>query len=183
MQQWFGPVPKQLLPAMSILRVILAGRYNSWIFGEARRRGLAYHVALGFDTYPHNSTLGVGAFVTPGNAAELFKLIADKLLDVRAAKFSSSEVNEAKQFFIGSILRAYKTPGQLADFYAEDFFVNDYVYEFHDYLEGIKKVTMTDIAAMCGLVFEQPCWGLSLVGDITPKLAQQLHQQIAKVWD
>ena len=169
-------------PALEILEILLTGRYKSWILGEARDRGLAYTVGSGADRGIHYSHYWVSAFTTPDNSVALFKLIAEKLKDVKQGKFNKEEVAEAKQLLIGRRLRQYKTPGHLLDWYAHEFFARDRVDDFHRSLDDIKELTLSDLRDATKRIFKNPLWGVSLVGSISEAQAQELHGILAEIW-
>lgn len=180
--QFGPPLPQKLEPALEILEILLTGRYKSWILGEARDRGLAYTVGSGADRGIHYSHYWVGAFTTPENSVELFKLIASKLKAAKQGKFSKEEMEEAKQLLVGRRLRQYKTPGHLLDWYAHEFFAHDRVDDFHRSLDDIRGLTLGDLRDACRRLFRRPLWGLSLVGSISERQAAELHSLLADIW-
>lgn len=180
--QFGPPLPQKLEPALEILEILLTGRYKSWILGEARDRGLAYTVGSGADRGVHYSHYWVGAFTTPDNSVDLFKLIAAKIKDAKQGKFNKQEVSEAKQLLIGRRMRQYKTPGHLLDWYAHEFFARDRVDDFHRSLEDIKELTLGDLRDATKRIFSKPQWGVSLVGSISEAQAQELYSILGDIW-
>lgn len=179
----YGPtLPLTDEPALEILGIILTGRYKSWILGEARDRGLAYFVNSGADTGIHYSSFSVMYNATPENTPELFKLIANKIAKAVRGEFSTEEVEEAKNLLIGRRLRQYKTPGNLVNWYFYDYLSRKRVNDFYESIEVIKKIKPTDLAKATKRIFAEPCWGLSLVGDINEKQAKELHDTLRTIW-
>ncbi|MBI3983921.1 insulinase family protein [Candidatus Microgenomates bacterium] len=180
---YFGTTAPVEWAAKVVLRTILAGRWKSWIYGEARRRGLAYHVGLSIDAEPHYSLSRLAAFVTPENITPLFELFRDKLLQAKRGDFSEAEIEEAKLYLIGSRLRAYKTPGSLVGWYAGDYFVHDFKGTFQQFQTAIEQVSRQDLIELVTKMFAQPKWGVSFVGNITEAKARELHGVLAEIWN
>lgn len=180
--QYAPTLPLEYEPALEVLGIILTGRYKSWILGEARDRGLAYFVNSSSDTGLYFSSFSMMYNVTPDNAAELFRLIADKLRLAAEGKFPEAEVEEAKRLLIGRRLLQYKTPANFVSWYLYDYLARDRIVDFFKALDAIKQIQAKDIAKATALLFAKPKWGLSLVGDITPARARKLHGILAEIW-
>ncbi len=179
----YGPtLPLSDDPALEILGIILTGRYKSWILGEARDRGLAYFVNSGADTGIHYSSFSVMYNATPSNTPDLFKLIADKMALAVKGEFTETEVKEAKNLLIGRRLRQHKTPGNLVNWYLYDYLTRSRVNDFYESIAMIEKITVSDLARAIKRIFAKPCWGLSLVGDIDEKQANELNDTLATIW-
>jgi predicted Zn-dependent peptidase len=170
-------------PALDIIDIILTGHYNSWILGEARERGLAYHVQSNISNSLHRSRLDISAFATPRNIEPLFRLIATKLRKLKKEGPSTQELEDAKQLLVGRRLRQYKTPGQLLSWYHFDFFARGRVLEFDETLARIKTVTIEDIHRAVDQLLDDPKWGLSLVGKVSNKKAEFLRSLFERVWN
>ena len=180
--QYAEVLPRQAAAGLDIIGILLTNRYNSWIFGEARDKGLAYSVSSGGDIGLHNSSYSVSAYTTPANSEELFTLIAEKLRKACRGEFTESELEEAKKLLIGRRLRQYKTPGHLMNWYYYDYFAQDYIDDFHQALEGVKATTIKDLQSTMKHLFSTPQWGVSLVGDITSDKAAKLHKILSGIW-
>jgi hypothetical protein len=68
------------------------------------------------------------------------------------------------------------------DWYADDFGIEDQIYEFNNYLERIKQVGKPEIVAVANLMTSEKRWGLSLVGSIDQALADELYEIVAPIW-
>lgn len=182
--QWFPEFDSEKERAAArIINAILTWRWKSWIFGEARRRGLSYSLSTGIYQNPIYNAFTLRGFVTPANIRPLFELASSKLKQARIGNFKTTEIEETKTYLIGSMLRAYKTPGNLLGWYGEDFITKDEIVDFHKTLEIIKSLSKNDIQQVAAQIFDQPLWGLSLVGNIkTQNNAVKLRNIFERIW-
>lgn len=180
--QYAHEFPKREEPALVIMNVLLTGRYKSWILGEARERGLAYTVQSGVNNDINLASFSIGAYATPRNIAQLFRLISQKIRKLLDGEVGSKEVDEAKQLLVGRQFRRYKTPEDIINWYYYEFFARDQVYHFNQGIKDIKKVTKQDVTRVAQRLFRQPKWGLSLVGNVTAQKAEQLRAILGKIW-
>jgi predicted Zn-dependent peptidase len=170
-------------PILDILDIILTGHYNSWILGEARERGLAYHVQSNISNSIHRSRLDISAFATPRNIEALFRLIAQKLKTLKKIGITAEELEDAKQLLVGRRLRQYKTPGQLLSWYQFDFLARGKVLEFDEAVGRIKTITQEDVKRVVEQLLAEPRWGLALVGKVSNKKAERLRTYMERIWE
>jgi predicted Zn-dependent peptidase len=168
--------------AAQILSSLLTGGYRSWVRGPAREKGLAYHVASGFSLGPYVSHFNVSAFVTPANARELFELIAGALVRVCEGRLTEGDIEEVKAMIIGRVTRRHQTAGDVMGWYAGDYAFDDTVLDFQNYLDDLQGVTVREVVEMARFVAKRGVWGLSLVGDIDEKEADNLYKKLQSIW-
>lgn len=169
-------------PAWTLLTKLLTGGYRSWILGEARERGLAYHAASGYALMPYAQYLVLSAYVTPTNSQELFGLIARCLQKAQTGDFNNSELEEAKNLQLGGLLRANQTGGDVLDWYSNEYFYYDKIDDYDDFIAAIKAVTKEDIVRVARLAAQDKKWSLSLVGNISKEQADNLYEILKPIW-
>jgi predicted Zn-dependent peptidase len=169
-------------PAWTLLTKLLTGGYRSWLLGEARERGLAYHVAAGYALLPYAQYLVLSAYVTPPNSQELFRLIAKCLKKAQTGDFNASELEEAKNLQLGSLLRANQTGGDVIDWYSNEYLYYDKIDDFDDFMAAIKAVTKDDIVRVAQLAAADKNWALCLVGNISKDQAHNLYEILKPIW-
>lgn len=165
-----------------LLGALLTGGYRSWLLGEARERGLAYHVGAGFSLDPRAANFAIGAFVTKDNAEELFKLIARSLNRAKEGDFTDQDVEEAADLTIGRIMRSHQTATDMMGWYAGNYAYSDEVLDFDQYNRDLRSVTKAEIVELAVYIAEQGTWGMGLVGDITKTYAKKLHDLVKTAW-
>ena len=145
--------PRKLEPsetyAMNVLNHILNGTTNSRIFGQARKRGLVY--GMGSDTSNgwHNTSWDFDGEVNAESAEKLFDLIHTEIIKILNGDISDNDIDAAKSYATGRYQMGAQTVGQIADFYADNYFMNGTIGKYDSVpneVRKIKKVTMVDLA-------------------------------------
>ena len=145
--------PRHLEPnevfAMNCLNHILNGTTNSKIFGAARKRGLIYGMGSSVSSNAHNSYWDFDGEVNVENAEELFKLIQTELVKALNGGISDKDFEAAKSYAMGRFQMGAQTVGQIADYYAENYFLNGGVEKYDDMpnlISAIDKDKMIELA-------------------------------------
>lgn len=145
--------PRHLEPnevfAMNCLNHILNGTTNSKIFGAARKRGLIYGMGSSVSSNAHHSYWDFDGEVNVENAEELFKLIQAELVKTLNGGISDKDFEAAKSYAMGRFQMGAQTVGQIADYYAENYFLNGDVERYDDMpnlISAIDKDKMIELA-------------------------------------
>ena len=91
----------------------LGGRLGDSI---RERQGMAYYVSSVFDPNILEGPLMIRAGVSPSNVARTIASIDEELTRLRADGLSAKELNESRQYIIGSMPRALETNAGIAGF-------------------------------------------------------------------
>ena len=126
--------------AMNCLNHILNGTTNSKIFGMARKRGLVYGMGSSIASNAHNSYWDFDGEVNVENAEELFALIQVEMMKVLNGEVSESDFEAAKLYALGRLQMGAQTVGQIADYYAENYFTNESVEKYDNVPNLIKSI-------------------------------------------
>ena len=145
--------PRHLEPsevfAMNCLNHILNGTTNSKIFGAARKRGLVYGMGSSVASNAHNSYWDFDGEVNIENADALFELIQTELMKTLNGEILDMDFLAAKSYALGRFQMGAQTVGQIADYYAEHYFVNETVERYDNMpnlIRGIDKFKMIELA-------------------------------------
>ncbi len=145
--------PRHLEPnevfAMNCLNHILNGTTNSRIFGAARKRGLVYGMGSALAINANNSYWDFEGEVNVENAEELFSLIQVELMRALNGEISDKDFEAAKSYALGRFQMGAQTVGQIADYYAENYFVNEAIEKYDNMpnlIRGIDKAKMIELA-------------------------------------
>lgn len=145
--------PRHLEPnevfAMNCLNHILNGTMNSRIFGAARKRGLIYGMGSSVASNSHHTYWDFDGEVNIENAEELFKLIQKELMRALNGDVSDKDFEAAKSYALGRFQMGAQTVGQVADYYAENYFVNETIEKYDNMpnlIKGIDKARMIELA-------------------------------------
>ena len=83
------------------------------------------------------------------NAEELFLLIQKELMRTLNGEISDRDFEAAKSYALGRFQMGAQTVGQVADYYAENYFVNEGVLKYDtvpNLIRGIDKAKMIELA-------------------------------------
>ena len=140
--------PKEVF-AMSCLNHILNGTTNSKIFGTARKRGLVYGMGSSIASNAKNSYWDFDGEVNVENAEGLFALIQTEMTKVLNGEISESDFEAARSYALGRFQMGAQTVGQIADYYAENYFTNESVEKYDDMpnvIKAIDRMKMIELA-------------------------------------
>ena len=135
--------------AMNCLNHILNGTMNSKIFGAARKRGLVYGMGSSIAANAYNTYWDFDGEVNVENAEELFQLIQEEMMKALNGEISEEDFEAAKSYALGRFQMGAQTVGQIADYYAENYFTNEAVQHYDDMpslIKGIDKTRMIELA-------------------------------------
>ena len=145
--------PRHLEPnevfAMNCLNHILNGTMNSKIFGAARKRGLVYGMGSSLASNANHSYWDFDGEVNLENAEELFDLIQKEMVKALNGEISDADFEAAKSYALGRFQMGAQTVGQIADYYAENYFTNEAVEKYDNMpnlIKGIDKAKMIELA-------------------------------------
>lgn len=117
----------------------LGGRLGDSI---RERQGMAYYVSSAFDASLIEGPLMIRAGVAPGNVDRAIDSIDAELRTIVAEGVTERELNESRQYMIGSMPRALETNAGIANFLqnAEFFQLGlDYDVRLRDYLSAVSR--------------------------------------------
>ena len=145
--------PRYLTPGeaatMGCLNQILNGTTNSRIFGKARKRGLVYGMGSSINVNANDTYWDFEGEVNEENADELFSLIQEEMMKALNGEVSDADFEAAKSYALGRFQMGAQTVGQIADYYAENYFVNESVERYDDMpgiISSINKSEMIELA-------------------------------------
>ena len=164
--------------AMSCLNHILTGTMSSRIFGEARRRGLVYGMGSSLNLDESKSSWDFDGEVDEENAIELFDLIRAELTRVLNGEIDDKDLESAKSYCLGRFQMAAQTVGQLADFYAEEFFKADEVENYSLVPDIVRTVDKTEIIELARELISSNIFSLVAVGSCDKTLITELASRL-----
>ncbi|HSX45575.1 MAG TPA: pitrilysin family protein [Candidatus Saccharimonadia bacterium] len=182
LQGYVGELSERERMAGRLLSTIYTGGYRSWIQGEARERGLAYHTATSFGRAPGFCNLTYRSYVTPENAQALYELFVRSHKRAADGAFDEKELEETKDLLIGRTTRSHQTAGDMLGWYAGNYVFDEEILDFQKYLDEIRSIKPDEVVALANKLGEEGTWGLSLVGDITKTEANKLQETLSDIW-
>ena len=83
------------------------------------------------------------------NAMELFELIQTEMVKALNGEISDEDFEAARSYALGRFQMGAQTVGQIADYYAENYFTNETIERYDDMpnlIKGIDKAKMIELA-------------------------------------
>lgn len=167
--------------ALSLARVLLTDTLYSRIFGQARDRGLVYNVSSGHHISSRATEWWLCSQVLPSNAPALCDIILAEVKKVQQGVIDDEELENAKQYALGSFHRSLQTVQSIAGAYSRYFFDN-HIEDLKSYTARIKSITKRDIANAMNRVFSDKIGGIGVLGGTDPKVATMLKTELDALW-
>lgn len=181
-QMYFGELSESERRALWLWRTIETGGFASRIYGMARQRGWAYHVAGLAQADPGRSMFGLAGYVTKEHAQPLFELMAREVQIVREQVVGEQELEAAKDLIVGSIQRSMQTTGDLLGWYLDRYDTTGEIMDFDETLQLLRAVPAEDIQHVACKAAQAARSGVSFVGPVDAKLAGEYAGVLAPMW-
>lgn len=151
--------------AMDVLADILGGGLSSRLFDEVReKRGLAYYVSAGQDSYTDSGYFAVSAGVNIGKVPEAISAILAELKKVAEKGVTEVELTQAKNKAEGRTAMALEKSDFIANTSASSLLFRNVLLTAEEELAKIKAVTLEDVAEVAKDVFQESKLNLAIVG-------------------
>lgn len=167
--------------ALGLARVMLTDTLYSRIFGQARDKGLVYHVSSGHHISSKITEWWLSAQVLPQNAEALCDIVLGEIKKVQNADIDEAELENAKQYALGSFQRSMQTVQNVSNAYSRYFF-DGHIEDIRSMPTRIKAISKRDIATSMRKLFDQDVGAIGVLGGTDPKVAQRLNQHLRPLW-
>ncbi|MCA9339068.1 insulinase family protein [Candidatus Saccharibacteria bacterium] len=168
--------------AMNFLNHILTGTMYSRIYGAARKKGLAYGIYSGTNSYAHDSAWDFEGQVNLDKAPALFDIITREMKSVLNGKISDKELEAAKQYALGRHQMGAQTVAQISNFYAGRYFFDGFVKNYEKVPELIAGVSKEQIIETACSFLKADTWVLAGVGSAEKELIDSLGEKVDKLF-
>ncbi len=170
------------LDALGIVNALLTETLYSKILGTARERGLVYGMNSGFQQIKLSSNLWFGSQVSPVNAPALFDIIIEQLSNLFRGELAEADIVAAQAYSVGRYQRSAQTVASTAAGYTGRYFFDEFIEDYYAIPERIQAVTKQQIIEVTQAMFSDGVGGLGVYGNVNEKLANDLKEQIAVLW-
>lgn len=173
---------EQELDALGIVNALLTETLYSKILGAARERGLVYGMNSGYQQIKLSSNLWFGSQVSPINAPALFDIIIEQLGNLFRGELAEADIAAAQAYSVGRYQRSAQTVASTAAGYTGRYFFDEFIEDYYALPERIQTVTKQQIIDVTRAMFADGVGGLGVYGSVNEKLAKDLNEQIAVLW-
>lgn len=167
--------------ALGLARVLLTETLYSRIFGQARDKGLVYHVSSGHHISSKVTEWWLSAQVLPQNAPALCDIVLAEIKKVQNGMIDSGEFENAKQYALGSFQRSMQTVQSVSNAYSRYFF-DEHIEDLRAMPARIKAIKKRDVADAMNRLFGDNLGSVGVLGGTEPKIAGQLHEHLLPLW-
>lgn len=167
--------------ALGIARIMLTETLYSKIFGQARDKGLVYHVHSGHHLSSKNTEWALSAQVLAENAPALCEIVLAEIKKIQNGIIEDKDLEGAKQYALGSFQRSMQTVGSVAGAYGRYFF-DGYVEDMRSIPDRIKAIGKADVAKAMQLMFQGGIGNLGVLGGSDSGLPNKLYDQLQPLW-
>lgn len=167
--------------ALGIARVLLTETLYSKIFGQARDRGLVYHVNSGHHISSRSTEWFLSTQVLPTNALALSEIILTEIKKLQNGIIDDQDLENAKQYALGSFQRSMQTVGSVAGAYSRYFF-DSYIEDMRAVPTRIKAVSKADVQRAVSLMFSENLGGVGVLGGTDSSIVNKLSEQLQPLW-
>ncbi len=171
------------LSAMSYLNHILTGTMYSRIFGQARRKGLAYNISSFTGIGANETTWEITGQVNHDTAQDVFKIIATELGCILNNTIKEAELDSTKSFAMGRYQMGAQTVAQISNFYISRYFSDGYVRDYSSVPAQIKAMSIGDIINVSRRFFNENIWVLAGVSSGDRSEMFQLAENLKPLFD
>ncbi len=167
--------------ALMVAKAMLTDTLYSRIFGQARDHGLVYHVISGHHICSRVTEWWLSAQVLPANASALCDIILAELKKVQNGIIDELELENAKQYALGSYQRSLQTVQSVASAYSRYFF-DGHIEDLKSYPARLRAITKSDIARAMRRLFDQNIGEVGVLGGKDRAVALKLREQLEPLW-
>ncbi|OVE79210.1 hypothetical protein BVY00_01025 [bacterium G20] len=167
--------------ALGLARVMLTDTLYSRIFGQARDRGLVYHVSSGHHISNKVTEWWLSAQVLPDNAPALCDIVLAEIKKIQNGIIDERELENAKQYALGSFQRSLQTVQSVSNAYSRYFF-DSHIEDLRAMPTRIKAITKRDIARAMRKLFAEDLGGVGVLGGTDPQIVDKLSDHLRPLW-
>jgi len=167
--------------SLQALNHILTGTHHSRILGKARTQGLCYGMGSMIDVDIDGvSRYELGGQVSAENASALFELIGEELGKAAAGDITETELNDAKQFSLGTQQMNGQTVSDVNSWYSGKYFEDGTVDLMENAPAEIKAIKLDDMQKLIKELLQTGQWTIGVIGAIRKPEVKKLYDIIGK---
>lgn len=164
------PMDHQDHYAVAVLSTILGGGMSSRLFMSVReRRGLAYSVHTGGDTYYDAGYVATQCGVEHKNLEETIKVILDEYKLIATELVPKEELSKAKEFIKGKMAMSLEGSDQVVEYLVSQEVLRGKIDLPHDKMKKVDAVTAEDVLRVAKDIFADKKLNLVVIGPHTAK--------------
>ena len=169
--------------AASLVNNILTETLYSKILGEAREKGLVYHLSSNFEIIRDYIAWSIGGQIMHENLAPLLDIAIREIKKVKEGMISDSDVESAKQYALGRFQLGAQTVYGVMQGYAARYFFEDKAEDYYAFPERIKTVKKEQLQAVMHNVLNDNIWGIAMLGMADKSFISDVQEKLEPLWE
>jgi predicted Zn-dependent peptidase len=154
--------------AVDVLATILGGGMSSRLFTEVReKRGLAYYIKAGADTYVDTGYFFIRAGVTNEKCADAVRVCMQELRKITRTAVPAAELLKAKEFIKGTRALSLDTTDSVVQFTGYSTVVRGRIETLRELDKKTDAVTAADVQRVAKQLFNTQAYNLAVIGPHT----------------
>lgn len=155
---------------LDVLKTILGGGMSSRLFNEVReKRGLAYYIRAGVDTFHDTGNLVISSGVRNAATLQAIKVIINELKKLKNKKVPTKELKKAKEMLKGGLVLGLESSQEVANFLASQELYYNKLVSPEEIIDKIESVNGQNIQMLANELFEHKLFNLAAIGPIDDK--------------
>lgn len=168
--------------ALSMVDTMLTDTLHSLILGEAREKGLVYHIWSNSENGMNTSSWDFGAQVSKENIEALFDIVIKQIQRVQQGDIDPSDIEMAKQYRLGTFQMGSQTVASFVRSYGSRYFFDGTIHDYSAIPDRIKSVNKTRMVDVVRTMFDDDKWGLGVLSTCGEEYADKLRQKLEVLW-
>jgi len=150
-----------------VLNTLLGGSMSSRLFQNVReKRGLAYAVFSGLSAYRDAGSFTVYAGCSNDAVGEVVDLIVEELRNVKQSPVPDAELQRSKDHLKGSLMLSLENTASRMSHLARQEIYFDRHFGLDETLQGIEKVTASDVQRVAADLFQDGSLAATVLGNV-----------------
>lgn len=155
------------IPALSVLAEILGSGMSSRLFVKLRdEMGACYYVHAGHNEYTDHGFFAIWTGINVLRIKEVVKVLLDECKKLGKVLVAETELQKAKEHYIGNLYMDIETTDSTAEFYASQEVTTGKLKTPKEIEKKIRDVTAKDIMQVAKEIFKDNKLNLAIVGDV-----------------
>ena len=153
--------------ASYVLNTLLGGSMSSRLFQNVReKRGLAYAVFSGLSAYRDAGSFTIYAGCSNEAVGEVIDLVVEELRGVKGTAVPAAELQRAKDHLKGSLMLSLENTASRMSHLARQEIYFDRQFGLDETLQGIERVTSTDVQRVAVDLFRNGSLSATVLGNV-----------------
>jgi predicted Zn-dependent peptidase len=150
-----------------VLNTLLGGSMSSRLFQNVReKRGLAYAVFSGLSAYRDAGSFTIYAGCANDAVGEVVDVVVDELRTIKKTAVPESELRRAKDHLKGSLMLSLESTASRMSHLARQEIYFDQQFGLDETLEGIERVSSSDVQRVAADLFSGDALSATILGDV-----------------